>query len=141
MSTTAAGTLLWTPSTERKAASRMAEFAALASERVGRPLAAYPELHAWSLEDPEGFWGLVWEYAGLHATTPFRRVRSDPARMGAPRPPGTAWFEGARLNFAQNLLRHGRTAPDEPALIAVHESGDQETVTWAELSDRVAVAS
>ncbi|MCP4495387.1 MAG: AMP-binding protein, partial [Phycisphaeraceae bacterium] len=45
--------------------------------------------------------------------------------------PGTTWFEGARLNFAENLLRR---RDDKTALIEVHESGSERTISYAELA-------
>ena len=44
--------------------------------------------------------------------------------------PGARWFEGARLNFAENLLRH---RDDHPAIIAWTEDCRRQTVTYKEL--------
>jgi len=51
--------------------------------------------------------------------------------------PGTDWFPGARLNFAENLLRR---SDDTPAIIATAEGRDPETITWKTLNRRVARA-
>jgi acetoacetyl-CoA synthetase len=48
---------------------------------------------------------------------------------------GPRWFLGARLNFAENLLRY---RDDRPALIARHEQGPGRTLSYAELVVEVA---
>jgi acetoacetyl-CoA synthetase len=117
--------ILWTPSAARAAGSEMARFAAA----VGRE--PYGELWRWSVEDLPGFWAAVWEHLGVIASTPYERVL-DELRM-----PGTTWFPGARLNFAENLLRE---RGDGIALVGAGEGRDDETVTWDELRSRVARA-
>ena len=48
--------------------------------------------------------------------------------------PGARWFEGARLNFAENLLRRDDATP---ALIFVGEDGSRRELSWAELQAEV----
>ena len=51
--------------------------------------------------------------------------------------PRPAFFEGARLNFAENLLFPTQDVePSAPAIIAATET-TRETVTWADLRERV----
>lgn len=52
--------------------------------------------------------------------------------------PRPAFFEGARLNFAENLLFPvPEVDPESPAIIAATEI-TRETVTWKQLRERVA---
>ena len=51
--------------------------------------------------------------------------------------PSTRWFPGARVNFAENLLRWAQDRPDEEAVVGLHETGQRESVTWADLAGRV----
>ncbi|GLK75713.1 acetoacetate-CoA ligase [Methylopila jiangsuensis] len=97
--THAADAPLWTPSPERKAASALARFAALAGERAGRDLSDFRALHAWSIEDREGFWDLVWDFGGVIGHKGERLLENGDAM------PGAAFFPDARLNVAENLLR------------------------------------
>ena len=86
--------LLWQPGAERIASANLTAFAA----RAGLP-PEYPALHRWSIEQPEKFWSLVWDFCGVigeKGTT----VLAEGDRM-----PGARWFPEARLNYAQNLLR------------------------------------
>jgi len=119
---------LWHPSADRIAASNMRRFI----DASGAPIAApeYAQLYEWSLDDPTAFWAAAWDFLGIRATTPYRSVVEDFDRM-----PGARWFEGARLNFADNLLRPEHTAP---AIIACDETGRRRQLGRDELRREVA---
>jgi acetoacetyl-CoA synthetase len=94
---------LWQPSAERIAATRMTAFMKEASRRWDRTFAGhtdYAGLHRWSIEHPDEFWSLVWDF-GTVCGEKGRTVVTDREKM-----PGAAWFPQARLNFAENLLRN-----------------------------------
>ena len=122
-------TPLWTPTPERIAGARITEFARRAAERAGRALPDYDALWEWSVEDREGFWQAMWEYGEIVASRPADEVLVDD------RMPGARWFVGARLNFAENLLRY---RDDRPALVSRDERGRRRVVTYAELADATA---
>ena len=119
---------LWVPSAARVRQSQLTAFVEALRVRTGLPLPDYEALHRYSIDNPEGFWDAVWGFAGLVTHTPYERV------MGPPAMPGTSWFEGARLNFAENLLRRD---DDAVALIATDESEDVVEITYAGLRERV----
>src|SRR5690606_16839945 len=85
---------LWRPTPERAAATRMEAFRRAAEERHGLRLPDYDALHAWSVREPEAFWGFLAEDLGLPFAAPPVRVRSDDPM------PRTRWFEGATLSYA-----------------------------------------
>ena len=60
----------------------------------------YDALYQWSVDNISDFWGAVWEYVQMQSSAPYTQVVDNPSAL-----PGAKWFEGARLNFAQNLLR------------------------------------
>ncbi len=130
-------TPLWTPSDTRVDAARMTAF--MQFVRAEAPQAEVPQvtdwdsLYAWSIEAPEAFWQAVWRFTGIVSSTPPEHVVDDPSRM-----PGARWFEGARLNFAENLLRHAGERPEQEALVAWNEHGQQQVFTYAELETAVA---
>mmetsp|Transcript_21629 Transcript_21629/g.51324 ORF Transcript_21629/g.51324 Transcript_21629/m.51324 type:complete len:882 (+) Transcript_21629:812-3457(+) len=107
--------VLWAPERNGEA-SRMAEFGRFVSGKEGRVepglggggFESYAALHAWSVADLRSFWGHLWDFCEVQHSASYTAVVDDPRLM-----PGAKWFPGARLNFAQNLLRHG--APDAPA--------------------------
>jgi len=130
----AIGEKLWSPSAERQAGSNLFRFMEMVRADYAPELRSYHALYQWSIERPERFWPAVWAYCGVRHSQGWDRVFTDSPRM-----PGTKWFEGARLNFAENLLRHRPTAGDERnALVFRDERGSRETLTWAELDDQVA---
>ena len=53
---------------------------------------------------------------------------------GGDKMPGARWFEGARLNFAENLLRRDDASP---ALIFAGEDGRRRELSWAGLQTEV----
>ena len=121
-------TPLWIPSAERVASSPLTAFARIASERAGRSLACYADLHAWSVDDREAFWSLVWDFCGVvgeKGGADGARVLADGDRM-----PGAAFFPDARLNFAENLL--GRNGPDA-AIVFRGEDKVERRLSWDEL--------
>ncbi len=121
---------LWEPSAERRDASRMAAFLDRVRARHGLALPDYAALHAWSISDPEAFWAEIWDEGEVVAQRRFERVVDDPDRL-----PGARWFEGARLNYAENLLR----GPDDrPALIFRGEAGAPRTLCFGALRREVA---
>ncbi len=115
---------LWTPSEDRIAGSALTKFAAAASRITGRDLMRYEDLHAWSIEDREGFWSLVWEYCGVIGDRG-ERVLADGDRM-----PGAKFFPDAQLNFAENLLR---VRGDGDALVFRGEDKVERRMSWDEL--------
>jgi len=90
----------------------------------------YDQLYKWSVEHIADFWEAWWHYAGVKASKPYSRVLDDPTRM-----PGAKWFEGARLNFAENLLRH---RDEQTALIFYGEDRIRRKISYAQLYAAVA---
>jgi len=110
---------LWQPSAQHCAAANLHAFAA----RAGLP-ADYAELHRWSLEQPEAFWSLLWDFAAVQGEKG-ARILVDGNRM-----PGAHWFPDARLNYAENLLRRRDTAT---ALVFRGEDKIARRLSWDEL--------
>ena len=124
------GQLLWTPSRERVNQSNMVAFIQFVNKRYGVKLESYRELHKWSVQAIPDFWAAMWEYAGIRSSRRYDQVVDDLAKF-----PGARWFVGARLNFAENLLRH---RDDRPAFVFWGENRKTDRVTYGELYDRVA---
>ncbi len=121
---------LWQPSGERKRNAHVTRFMALVNERHGTRFASYGELYDWSINNLADFWALVWDFCEIRASKAYDTVIVPAQRMMDVR-----WFRGARLNFAENLLRHrdGRTA-----LIFRGETQRTTRMSYAELHDAVA---
>ena len=119
--------VVWEPSAQRIASSHLRRFMAVAP---GSP-ETYDELWSWSIDDRDAFWRLVWDYGGVVAETP-----PDQA-LGRDGMPGAEWFPGARLNFAENLLRRDDTGV---AVVVADERGAYRELTWRDLRAEVARA-
>ncbi|MBK7904760.1 MAG: acetoacetate--CoA ligase [Proteobacteria bacterium] len=119
----------WTPSAARVAAARLTAFHAFARER-GAPGGNYSSLWQWSVDEPAAFWSAVFDFAGVIADRWPGPVLRDSGRM-----PGATWFEGTRLNFAENLLRGTGIGP---AIIARDERGRRREMSWGQLRAEVA---
>ncbi|HEY3970850.1 MAG TPA: acetoacetate--CoA ligase [Solirubrobacteraceae bacterium] len=125
---------LWTPTTEMVASARMTDFMGWVGERRGRSFADYGELWAWSVREVEQFWADIWEYCGVRASKPYERVLASKAM------PGARWFEGAQLNYAENMLTRERD-PKATALLYASELRPLAELSWGELSEQVAAVA
>ncbi|PLX57295.1 MAG: acetoacetate--CoA ligase, partial [Chromatiales bacterium] len=96
---------MWSPAPAQIASSQMQRFMDTAASTTGRAFSGYHDLHAWSIADPDTFWDAIWDFAGIVGDR-----GNGPALRDSHRMPGAVWFEGARLNFAENLLRHDSSA-------------------------------
>ncbi|MGH7668988.1 MAG: AMP-binding protein, partial [Gemmatimonadaceae bacterium] len=109
--------------------------------RAGAPVHDYPSLYAWSVDCREEFWAAVWRFCGVIAEDipghgPWYTALVGRDRMAPPTPDlGPTWFLGARLNFAENLLRY---RDDRPALVSWGEHGRRAALTYSQLHDAVA---
>ena len=96
----------------------------------------YERLHTWSIDHPEAFWPLLWRFMSVVAderrgAEPWDEVVQGWHRMAPPDPQdGPRWFIGARLNFAENLLRY---RDEREALVSWNELGRRTALTYAEL--------
>ena len=101
----------------------------------------YDRLYAWSIERPEEFWPGVWRFCGVIAQDVEPEKAWDVVLIGGDRmaPPdpveGPRWFLGARLNFAENLLRF---RDDREALVSWTEEGRRGSLTYRQLFYEVA---
>src|SRR5205807_132182 len=121
----------------RVARANLTAFIATVRREYGADVADYPSLYRWSITSPERFWPAVWRFCGVIAAErdggaePWDEVGVGLDRMAPPDPVrGPSWFPGARLNFAENLLRR-RDA--HPALVAWNESGTRRELSYRAL--------
>ena len=121
---------MWKPSVEQIERSQMFEFKEFINTRHGLNLDSYTDLHDWSVDNIHEFWAFAWEFFDIIHTQPYTQVVDDVSKM-----PGAKWFTGARLNFAENLLRR---RDDKTALIFKGESQPVRKLTYAELYSEVA---
>jgi acetoacetyl-CoA synthetase len=127
------GEVMWTPPADARERSKLGRYLTwLAAER-GREFEGYHDFHRWSVTDLEGFWGSVWDYFEIRATTPYERVLASDAL------PGAAWFPGARLNYAAHMVGRDEDL-DTVAVVARSQTREPFELTFRELRDQVARA-
>ncbi len=124
------GKLLWQPAEEQKRNANITRFIDLVNKRYGKSLRSYNELYDWSIDKIPDFWASVWDFVGIKASKGYDVVIDDVNKM-----PGAKWFVGARLNFAENLLRH---RDEHTAFIFKGETQKSAKMSYAELYDSVA---
>ena len=127
------GQVLWTPpddGRERFEIGRYVEW--LRSER-GLDFPGYDELWRWSVTDLEGFWGSIWDFFEIRASSPYERV------LGSRGMPGAEWFPGARLNYAEHAVGLDEDL-GSVAILAYSQTREPRAVTFGELREQVARA-
>lgn len=122
--------LLWKPSEEQIKNTNMYRFMVGVNKTYNKTFTDYEELWQWSVDNISEFWAQMWGFAGIIASAPFDQVIDDVNKM-----PGASWFSGARLNFAENLLR---CRDDHTAIVFRGEDQVYRSLTYAELYDAVA---
>ncbi len=123
-------TEIWRPSAARIADSNLTRFTDCLNSRKGLGLSGYEALHAWSIAHPEEFWAELARFADIRAEWGAGPVLENRGDM-----PGARFFPNARLNFAQNLLRHD---DDRAAIVFVNERGTRRQISHRELHREVA---
>jgi acetoacetyl-CoA synthetase len=121
---------LWKPSAQQIDCTHLQRFEKQLKSQLNLSFADYQQLHQWSVDHPEQFWEQLWQYTDIHASAPYTEVLGDAEKF-----PGAKWFSGAKLNFAENLLRN---RSDKTAIIARLENGTRTTLSYEELYVQVA---
>jgi acetoacetyl-CoA synthetase len=123
-------TPLWSPSEEWIKGANASRFVDYVNGKQGRKLKTFADLYQWSIDSAPDFWARMWEFADIKASRGYDQVVDDLKKM-----PGAKWFSGARLNFAENLLRY---RDDRPAFIFKGETQKYARMTYRELYTAVA---
>jgi acetoacetyl-CoA synthetase len=120
---------LWQPSQDRVEATNLAAFMRYVRRRWDIQATDYGELHTWSVANPEQFWQSVWSFCGV-----IGNAGDGPVLENGDQMPGARWFPGARLNFAENLLKRRDRGT---AIVFRGEDRVKSSVTYAELHSEV----
>ncbi|KAG0239462.1 hypothetical protein BGW41_007644 [Actinomortierella wolfii] len=122
-------TKMWEPSDIES--KEMTKFRLFVNQKHNLSLANYNELWKWSVDDVENFWADVWEYTKVISSSKFTKVVDTTAPMDN----FPVWFEGARLNYAENAL-WCRDA-NKTAIISTGELRETTRISYAELYNLV----
>ena len=122
-------TPLWQPSDHDIEQSNLLQFCSQLEDQLGVEFTDYNALHQWSVENTELFWQQIWIYTDIRYSRLFDNVLEDGNKF-----PGARWFPGARLNFAENLLRN---RSNRTAIVSRLENGQRRELSYAELYQQV----
>ncbi|MDT3671718.1 MAG: acetoacetate--CoA ligase [Aromatoleum sp.] len=125
------GDLLWTPSAQWVENANITKFMKWLQDERNLKFTSYADLWQWSVTDLDGFWSALWDYFSIESSAPISRALAD-RKM-----PGAQWFPGARLNYAQHILRQERAGED--ALMYLSESQPLTAMSWENLASQVRI--
>jgi acetoacetyl-CoA synthetase len=122
---------IWSPSPERIERANLSRFMRFVRTETGNAdLNSYAPLWQFSVDHPERFWTLLWDFCGIRASG-----ARDPVLSLSGSPPVVRWFPDVRINVAQNLLRFD---DDRTALVHRDADGVLQRLTHAGLRAEVA---
>ena len=122
-------TPIWIPSLDRINNSNFKSYFSFLKTQFNKEFSEYHELYTWSITEIEEFWKSIWEYSRIINSKSYHSILNKRIM------PGANWFEGSRLNFAENLLRY---RDDVVALISIREKHPTINLTYKRLYNLVA---
>nr|CAB3219592.1 acetoacetyl-CoA synthetase-like [Phallusia mammillata] len=115
-----------------KQETQMQNFMQTINKKFGLNLESYRDLWKWSTENYSNFWEETWNYMKIIHSHPYSKVVDENAGIcDIPE-----WFQDAKLNYAENMLRYN---DDKTAIYATGEGQKLKTLTFKELRCRVAL--
>lgn len=124
--------ILWTPSGPRADASTMAQFERWLETNRDLKFKDYNAMWEWSISDLDGFWSAIWEYFEIIHSQTYSAVVEAPSVATA------KWLPDAKLNYAENILRHAATDPNRNAIVVQSETFTRKALSWRQLEQQVA---
>ncbi len=121
--------ILWTPTQNQINASQMEAFRNQVNSRFNINLKNYFDLYEWSISNISDFWKAIWRFMAIEFSGDYTQVVDDDSKM-----PGAQWFNGVKMNFAENLLR---IRSEKPAIHFKGEGQAVQTLSYNELFDEV----
>ncbi|HEX2356751.1 MAG TPA: acetoacetate--CoA ligase [Micromonosporaceae bacterium] len=125
------GDVLWRPPADVLERSRMGDYLRWLRAERGLGFDTYGALWQWSVDDLPAFWRSIWDYFGV-----MPHAEPDEVMSGGEMP-GTRWFPGAALNYAEHVLRMPGVAGDDPIVLGFSQTREPVTLTAARLRDEV----
>ncbi|MFX1402380.1 MAG: acetoacetate--CoA ligase, partial [Promethearchaeota archaeon] len=121
---------LWEPSDNWKKNAEVTRFIELVNKKYDQNIKDGKQLYRWSVESIVDFWAAMWDFGGIVASKKYDKVVENLKEF-----PGTKWFPGSELNFAENLLKY---KDNQLAFIFCGETKVSKEITYAELNKNVA---
>lgn len=119
---------IWTPSKERIESAVITDFCDFLTQEDFPEFTNYDDLWTWSVESPDNFWSAFWDFSNIKGTKGKRVLVNKEDIFNA------TFFPDAKINFAENLLRHKGI---DPAIIFHSEVGERTEWSWDQLRETV----
>lgn len=122
--------ILWQPTQDQVQATAMYQFMETMNTQHGLALQTYLDLWQWSVENLELFWTEIWDYFEVIGQKPTSAMLTGQL-------PDAQWGKGAKVNYAENILRHAHQLADTEAVVGLDESLNRTVLTWKQLNEQV----
>jgi len=125
------GNPLWQPTQRDIEKSNIYNFIQHLNSEYNKNFKDYKDLYNWSIHHYENFWEACLKFSQIKLSKSYERITQDNENSNIPRP---NWFPGAKLNFAENLLKY---RDDSLAIIHWAENQEPLRITYSELFEEV----
>ena len=123
--------IVWKPQDYHFKSSNIAKFISHINEKFLLEIDQYDQLYEWSINNPSLFWDNISKFCGINFSHQPKNILERHESFI-----GSKWFEGATLNFAENLLKH---KDDTLAIEYFFEDKIKGNITYKELHEQVRV--
>ncbi len=121
---------LWEPSADQIKDAQITAFIKRIEQQFSLQFDDFQSFYDWTIREPEPFWEALWDFCGIISSEPYSRVLEKGSEMVEAK-----WFPGARLNFAENLLRYN---DQQTAIVFWGEDKVRRTLSYTQLHQQVA---
>jgi len=122
--------VLWEPNHDYIKKTNLTNYMLFLQDNFSININNYDELWTWSVKENKLFWKSLWDYFGIIHSNTYSTILKNENDF----PPNNLWFEGAKLNFAENLLRYN---DDTISFIFESELIGPKSISYKELNDKV----
>jgi len=123
--------IVWKPQDYHFKSSNIAKFISHINEKFLLEIDQYDQLYEWSINNPSIFWDNISKFCDINFSHQPKNILERHESFI-----GSKWFEGATLNFAENLLKHKN---DSLAIEYFCEDKIKGKITYKELHEQVRV--
>ena len=123
--------IVWKPQDYHFKSSNIAKFISHINEKFLLEIDQYDQLYEWSINNPSIFWDNISKFCDINFSHQPKNILERHETFI-----GSKWFEGATLNFAENLLKH---KDDSLAIEYFCEDKIKGKITYKELHEQVRV--
>ncbi len=122
-------TTLWEPSSDQYKNCNLSKYISFINENYNKNFKNYDDLYNWSINDISNFWDSISVFSKIKfSSLPDTIYKKNDSFIK------TKWFEGAKLNFSENLLKYN---DDSIAIEYFCENKIKGKITYKQLYNRV----